>query len=79
MLCLQLLDELYHTDKGYSLNHTVVLSDKPLGVDVKHVLHTHDAANKVVFLQGSPFHQPVSLIRCMLQLQPLSVQYSTIR
>jgi hypothetical protein len=56
---LQLLDELYHTDKGYSRNHTVVLCDKPPGLDIKHVLYTHDAYKKVMYLQGSPFKQHV--------------------
>lgn len=56
---LQLLDELYHTDKGYSRSKTVVLCDKPPGHDVRHVLYTHDAYKKVMYLQGSPFQQKV--------------------
>lgn len=36
-----------------------MLADNPPDQEVKHVLYTHDAANKVVFLQGSAFSKQV--------------------
>jgi hypothetical protein len=59
----QLLDELYHTDKGYSRDKTVVLADSPPDLEVRHVLYTHDAASKIVYLQGSAFS---NLVRGLL-------------
>lgn len=55
----QILDELYHEDKGFNNNHTVFLSERPPSHDVEHALATHSAARKLSFLQGSPFRTEV--------------------
>lgn len=55
----QLLDQIYHEDKGYNRNHTVILADQAPDQDVKHALYRHDAASKVSYLQGSPFQTEV--------------------
>ena len=61
MCSLQLLDELYHQDKGLNCSRMVILAkQKPSGA-LKHVLLTHDASKKVVYLQGSPFKYDVSI------------------
>jgi hypothetical protein len=60
LLLLQLLDELYHEDKGFNHNYTVLLSEQPPSLDVQHVLSTHPAARKLTYLQGSPFRPTVS-------------------
>jgi hypothetical protein len=58
---LQLLNELYHEDKGFNRTYTVLLSPKPPSMDVQHVLATHAASQKVVYLQGSPFKTMVGV------------------
>jgi hypothetical protein len=52
---VQLLNELYHSDKGYSRPDTVVLCDKHPSTEIKHVLYTHSAAKSVTYIHGSPF------------------------
>lgn len=58
-LHLQILDELYHEDKGFNNNYTVLLSERPPSHDVEHALATHSASKKISFLQGSPFRAEV--------------------
>lgn len=60
----QLLNELYHEDKGINLVRAVFLSPKPPTLDVQHLLATHHASAKLTYLQGSPFRIQV---RCNLQ------------
>lgn len=61
--CMQILDELYHEDKGFNNNHAVFLSERPPSHDVEHALATHAAARKLSFLQGSPFRTEVGWSR----------------
>lgn len=56
---LQVLDELYHEDKGFNHNHAVLLSERGPSLDVQHVLATHMASRKLCYLQGSPFRMEV--------------------
>jgi hypothetical protein len=58
-LLLQLLDELYHEDKGFNHNYAVLLSEQPPSLDVQHVLATHPASKKLTYLHGSPFRPTV--------------------
>ncbi len=60
VMSVQVLDELYHKDKGYNRNRVIVLCDEEPDQSIKHVLYTHDASSKVKYLQGSPFLNRVS-------------------
>jgi hypothetical protein len=44
----------------------VVLCDEEPDQAVRHVLYTHDASSKVVYLRGSPFQARVSLMQDVL-------------
>jgi len=57
--CLQLLNELYHEDKGFNNSHTIFLSERPPSHDIEHVIATHEASRKLQYLQGSPFRAEV--------------------
>jgi hypothetical protein len=57
---LQILNELYHADKGFNHQKAVFLSPKPPTLDVQHLLATHAASAKLTYLQGSPFRMEVS-------------------
>jgi hypothetical protein len=58
--CLQILDELYHADKGFNHQKAVFLSPRPPTLDLQHLLATHAASAKLTYLQGSPFRMEVS-------------------
>jgi hypothetical protein len=72
---LQLLDELYHEDKGFNHNSCVLLSERAPSNDVKHLLATHQATRKLSYLQGSPFRTEVCW--CLVQLALSCVQHMT--
>jgi hypothetical protein len=57
----QILDEMYHEDRGFVHTHAVFLSPSPPGLDVQHVLAVHGAASKLTYIQGSPFRTAVGL------------------
>jgi hypothetical protein len=61
LVLLQLLDELYHEDKGFNRQQSVFLCHQPPSLDVQHVMLTHHAARKVTYLQGSPFRMEVCM------------------
>lgn len=51
-----------------------MLVDSPPDLEFKHVLHTHNAANKVVFLQGSAFSKQVrGLLAVVAAIWPMHV------
>eukprot|EP00879_Flechtneria_rotunda_P031417 GHRR01034323.1.p1 GENE.GHRR01034323.1~~GHRR01034323.1.p1 ORF type:complete len:369 (+),score=71.72 GHRR01034323.1:1198-2304(+) len=52
-----LLDELYHPDKGFNHQHSIFMCPRAPTLDIQHLLNTHRAASKVMYLQGSPFRQ----------------------
>lgn len=58
---MQLLNELYHEDKGPNHSYTVFLSPKPPGNEIKQELAHHPANSKLIYLQGSPFKAEVGL------------------
>lgn len=75
----QILDELYHEDKGFNNNYTVLLSERPPSRDVEHALATHSASKKISFLQGSPFRSEVrGVMACAGMARSLSTTSSLL-
>lgn len=60
---VQLVNELYHEDKGFNHQHCVFLNPRPPGLEQRHVLAAHHAASKMHYLQGSPFRTEVSDVK----------------
>lgn len=58
---MQLLNELYHDDKGLNHSYTVLLSPKPSGNEIKREQARHAARKKLIYLQGSPFNAEVRI------------------